>query len=345
MVSTSKVKLIVLCVFSLLMVLWGVSGIYSTPAKVAEAFDDVGMPPDAVATPNGDYIGSESCKECHEKEYKDYVTTKHARLSERAGWKEKVQGCESCHGPGKAHLEDATDPSRIISFKGKSSKVISENCLTCHAGKEAHNNFRRGEHWRNDVGCTDCHSAHGGSHGMMKPGSMTLIGDSSDQNPGTATTAMLKGSEPGLCISCHSETKSQFSKPFRHKVLEGVMKCSDCHNPHGGFEAKQTKLAGGVDAACLKCHTDKQGPFIYEHAPLKIEGCVACHSPHGSANPKQLKRPQVRQLCLECHSGITDQLADGPGSGPHSQASVRSQNCTVCHSRIHGSNAHKAFFR
>jgi hypothetical protein len=24
--------------------------------------------------------------------------------------------------------------------------------------------------------------------------------------------------------------------PFHHKVLEGAMKCSDCHNPHGGFE-------------------------------------------------------------------------------------------------------------
>ena len=64
--------------------------------------------------------------------------------------------------------------------------------------------------------------------------------------------AMLKAKEPNLCISCHNETKSQFMKPFHHKVLEGAMACSDCHNPHGGFEAKQTKLAVGAEAACIK---------------------------------------------------------------------------------------------
>jgi predicted CXXCH cytochrome family protein len=75
---------------------------------------------------------------------------------------------------------------------------------------------------------------------------------------------MLKAGEPQLCMSCHSEVKPDFTKPFHHKVLEGVMKCSDCHNPHGGFELKQTRLAVGADAACIKCHADKQGPFTYE---------------------------------------------------------------------------------
>ena len=97
-------------------------------------------------------------------------------------------------------------------------------------------------------------------------------------------------SEPQLCISCHSETKAQFSRPFHHKVLEGLMKCSDCHNPHGGFELKQARLSTGADAGCLKCHADKQGPFVFEHAPLKVEGCSSCHTPHGSANAKLLTR-------------------------------------------------------
>ena len=61
------------------------------------------------------------------------------------------------YGPGKAHVAEG-DPAKIISFKNKSSKQISETCLVCHAGREEHNNFRRGEHWRNDIGCTECHS-------------------------------------------------------------------------------------------------------------------------------------------------------------------------------------------
>ena len=134
---------------------------------------------------------------------------------------------------------------------------------------------------------------------------------------------MLKSSEPQLCMTCHSETKSQFAKPFHHKVMEGTMKCSDCHNPHGGFESKQTKLSVGLDAACIKCHSNKAGPFVFEHAPLKTEGCTACHTPHGSANPKLLKRAQVRQLCLECHTGISEELS------PQAPASSQPGNSAV----------------
>jgi DmsE family decaheme c-type cytochrome len=175
---------------------------------------------------------------------------------------------------------------------------------------------------------------------------MTLVSDDNKQRPGQATDVMLKSSEPQLCISCHNEVKSNFVKPFHHKVLEGTMRCSDCHNAHGGFETKQTKLAVGVDAACIKCHANKQGPFVFEHAPLKVEGCTACHVPHGSQNARMLKRPQVRQLCFECHTGITDELAKGaPVPSFHNQAQLRYQQCIACHTAIHGSNSNKYFFR
>jgi len=290
------------------------------------------------------YVGSEACQACHEDQFKNFSGTKHAKLKEVGSWKDKVQGCESCHGPGKAHMEDATNPATIISFKNKNSKQISETCLSCHSGKESHNNFRRGEHWRNDVGCTDCHSPHGSPLHDVKAGSSTFVSETSHQNPGVATVAMLKMSEPQLCMSCHTETKSQFSKPFHHKVMEGAMKCTSCHNAHGGFELKQAKLSVGADAACIKCHGDKAGPFVFEHAPLKTEGCAACHTPHGSSNPKMLNRSTVRQLCLECHSTLTEQLAPGIPSF-HSQANVRYLNCTVCHAAMHGSNSSNRFLR
>ncbi len=339
MASAKNIKVVLLGAFTLFLLIWLASGAFSKmfgidSGKTVEALT---LLPD-----NQDgYIGSDSCKDCHEDQFKNFLDTKHSKLSNIASWKDKVQGCESCHGPGKGHLEDATDKTKIISFKNKNSKEISETCLSCHAGKESHNNFRRGEHWRNDVGCTECHSSHSSQMASFKADSLTLPGETHK----VTTVAMLRRSEPQLCISCHSETKAQFSKPNRHKVLEGAMNCSDCHNAHGGFEQKQTNLSVGADAACIKCHTDKQGPFVFEHGPIKTEGCSSCHTPHGSANPKMLKRPQVRQLCLECHSGITDQLSDGPTGGPHTQTSIRSQNCTVCHSAIHGSNTSNVFFR
>ena len=344
MASTLRIKIGLLAAFSLLLLAWAVSATYS--AKSEEYAGDVSIEmaaTRAVGSPD-DYVGSESCKACHEDQFKSFSHTKHSKLSEIGSWKGKVQGCESCHGPGKAHMEDATDLTKIISFKGKNSKQISETCLACHAGKESHNNFRRGEHWRNDVGCTDCHTTHGTPLKNAMADSISLVADVNIQKPGVATDAMLKSNEPQLCMSCHTETKSQFSKPFHHRVLEGTMKCSDCHNPHGGFEVKQAKLAIGLDAACVKCHTNKQGPFVYEHAPLKIEGCSICHTPHGASNAKMLKRPQVRQLCLECHTGITEEISPQAPS-LHNQAQVRYQNCTVCHSAIHGSNSSRFFFR
>jgi len=57
------------------------------------------------------------------------------------------------------------------------------------------------------------------------------------------------------------------------------------------------------EEACLKCHSDKRGPFVYEHAPVRVDGCETCHMPHGSTNSRLLRRPVVFTLCLECHNG------------------------------------------
>ncbi len=343
MASTKNVQITLFGVFITLLAVWLVSGTLSNAVSSvpADSTDVFGI---EMATAQDDYVGSETCRGCHESQFDKVAGTKHGKLGTLAAWKGKVVGCESCHGPGKAHVEGGGDKSKIKVFKNMNSKAVSETCLTCHAGKESHNNFRRGEHWRNNVGCTDCHSPHGADHANAMPGSIEFVADAAKQKPNRATSAMLKSSEPQLCMSCHNETKAQFTKPFHHKVLEGTMTCSDCHNPHGGFESKQTKLAVGLDAACIKCHSNKQGPFVFEHAPLKVEGCAACHTPHGSSNPKLLKRSSVRQLCLECHSSITEQSAPDTPSF-HNQATVRYQNCTICHAAIHGSNSSNVFFR
>ncbi len=164
------------------------------------------------------------------------------------------------------------------------------------------------------------------------------------EKPGFGSIRMLKMNDPQLCLSCHSEVKPAFSSPFHHKVLEGAMRCSDCHNPHGGFELKQTRLATGGDAPCIKCHADKQGPFVYEHAPVKTEGCTACHTPHGSSNPRLLRYAAVNQLCLTCHSVAHDVGAVEP-AGPQHNQNAQYANCTACHVKIHGSRSSPVFFR
>ncbi|HXM95254.1 MAG TPA: DmsE family decaheme c-type cytochrome, partial [Candidatus Dormibacteraeota bacterium] len=267
------------------------------------------------------YVGAETCKTCHEDMYKNFEATPHfvttLDTKKGPGW----QGCEACHGPGKAHVEGGGDKSKIFTFKNVSAKESSDRCLGCHNYGEEHSNFARSAHLQNNVGCVDCHSPHHAKESQF----------------------LMKQKQPQLCYGCHLETKQQFNRAFHHRVNEGLVQCNDCHNPHGGFLTRQLRATAAQDVVCFKCHTDKAGPFVFEHPVSKTEGCVACHTPHGSSNPRLLKRSQVNLLCLECHSFTVDTAAPSIPSF-HNQAQ-KYQACTVCHTQIHGSNFDKKFFK
>ena len=68
--------------------------------------------------------------------------------------------------------------------------------------------------------------------------------------------------------------------PFHHKVNEGLVKCSDCHDVHGTFSNNNLKSTADQNMICTKCHTEMRGPFVYEHAPVKAEGCTGL--PHAA---------------------------------------------------------------
>jgi DmsE family decaheme c-type cytochrome len=105
------------------------------------------------------------------------------------------------------------------------------------------------------------------------------------------------------------------------------------------------QTARANDPGCFNCHGDKAGPFVFEHAPVRLEGCGACHEPHGSANPRMLTRHEVRFVCLECHANLptptpTPGRNAALGSVPpafHDLRNPRFNNCTVCHQKVHGS--------
>lgn len=266
------------------------------------------------------YVGSDTCKTCHDAESHSFERGPHWKTETDKHHGPQWQGCEACHGPGKAHAESA-DPKLIVSFKSLSREESSRRCLACHEFDEEHSNFLRSQHLRNNVGCTDCHSVHAPK----------------------VERQLLTAAQPTLCFGCHTELKADFSKPFHHKVNEGLIACSNCHNPHGGFNTHQLRATAAQDQVCFTCHTDKAGPFAFEHAPVKTEGCVVCHTPHGSSNPRLLKRSQVNLLCLECHTFTVDSAAPAIPSF-HNQAQ-KYQACTLCHVAVHGSNSDRFLFK
>jgi predicted CXXCH cytochrome family protein len=86
----------------------------------------------------------------------------------------------------------------------------------------------------------------------------------------------------------------------------------------------------------LQCHTDKSGPYLFEHGASRIEGCTACHEVHGSPNRHMLTQQSISDLCFSCHTHAVSW---------HSRFNSTSTNCTVCHSTIHGSNLSKIFLK
>jgi DmsE family decaheme c-type cytochrome len=267
------------------------------------------------------YAGSDVCAACHDKQAGSYNHGPHwkTELDKKRGVER--QGCEACHGPGRAHVENGGDVTKIISFTKLPSRDASRRCLDCHELGEEHSNFLRSEHQKNDVGCISCHSVHA---------------PKVERN-------LLKASQPQLCYECHLDVKPDFSRPFHHRVNEGLLTCSNCHNQHGSFLTKQLRSTAAQDQLCFNCHTDKAGPFAFEHAPLKVEGCVTCHSPHGSSNPRLLRRSNINLLCLECHTLTVDSAAPAIPTF-HNQAQ-KYQACTTCHVAIHGSNSDHFFFK
>jgi DmsE family decaheme c-type cytochrome len=215
------------------------------------------------APDSSQYVGSDTCKTCHEDIYKNFETTPHWKttLGKRKG--PEWEGCEACHGPGAEHVAGGGDKSKIFTFQNVAPKQITSRCLRCHQYGEEHANFERSQHNVNDVTCIACHSPH---HAKEKQ-------------------FLLAEKQPNLCFGCHTEIKPEFNKPFRHRVEQGLIQCTDCHNQHGGFLTRQLRSTAAQDQVCFKCHTDKAGPFVFEHRPVKTEGCVACHTRMGPPIP------------------------------------------------------------
>lgn len=281
------------------------------------------------------YIGSELCGLCHTAIYQDFYRNPHFKSIASGKETPDKTGCEGCHGPGAAHVAAGGGSATIRDFKQMAPGEVLDTCLSCHAKDLSRVNIRRSPHTEADVVCTNCHSIHGG--------------------PAARHLLVKKQSE--LCYGCHAQVRAQFAMPFKHRVNEGVVACTDCHNPHGAFaSSSQTGNASSLLTAshenrepCLKCHVDKSGPFIFEHASVSVEGCTICHVPHGSANAKLLTRPVVATVCLECHNGAGSFGRDNTGvtiqSASHNLLNPVFQQCTQCHVKIHGSSSDPNFLR
>src|SRR6202451_4887852 len=84
------------------------------------------------------YVGSETCKTCHEDIYNHWEKTPHWKKTLDTKGGPSHQGCEGCHGPGAEHVAGGGDKTKIFVFSDHTPKEIDSRCLTCHASSAEH---------------------------------------------------------------------------------------------------------------------------------------------------------------------------------------------------------------
>ncbi len=299
-----------------------VFALLAVTAALAVGAAEAGAP----AIPGATYVGSEACKQCHEDQFQKLDATLHSRvLGERGRTALQQQSCESCHGPGSKHLEDQSNPAYNVRFGKSSVNTVEQRnavCLQCHQkGKRA---FWQGStHEAHDLACTTCHTV---------------------KSPKTLKAQLAAPDQLTLCKQCHAVSVAQQMNWSHMPVREGKLQCSTCHNVHGTTTEKLI-VDNSINENCYRCHTDKRGPFLWEHAPVR-ESCMNCHKPHGSNNIRLLRIREPR-LCQQCHNEnrhpSTAFSGGSTGLGGIADRRILGRSCATCHTNIHGSNHPSGF--
>jgi DmsE family decaheme c-type cytochrome len=266
--------------------------------------------------PSSGYVGSDTCVVCHEPQGNSVKGTQHAQaMNPRAPAAQ--HGCESCHGPGQAHVDDDAK-GHMRRFAALPAAEVNQSCLTCH-DRGGHAGWDGSAHDRRNLSCTSCHSVHSFR---------------------STEHQLLKTTETQVCASCHRLQVTKTERAVAHMpVREGKMSCSSCHNPHGSLNnVKALKVGSSVSESCMSCHTEMRGPVLWEHAPVK-ENCASCHDPHGSSNDRMLV-VRMPMLCQRCHVATRhpSTIYDNNAITVNKSNRMFGRSCVNCHSNVHGSN-------
>ena len=271
------------------------------------------------------------CASCHAQAHASTAMHPHGVKNDATGGM-----CQACHGDATAHLQDPAKNKPPNLIKHGTAPEKTAICMNCHAGSRHLAFWESGQHARNDVTCSSCHSIHGRS-----------------KEPRIAQfQTTFRENEADMCATCHQQVRAATLKPSHHPIQEGKVKCSDCHNPHGALTQAMVKHET-VNQQCYSCHSEKRGPYVFSHPPVD-DNCLSCHSPHGSSHAFLLNE-KIPNLCQDCHDWsrhpgsfyggqhgwtIREGMSGTPGA-PNPGVSTRfiARSCTNCHNAVHGSNA------
>jgi predicted CXXCH cytochrome family protein len=223
-----------------------------------------------------------------------------------------AETCRTCH-EGPMHTYSGTKHAKAFAAHPPET---AGDCESCHGPRSKHiedpeiNFAIAPSSGAQSAICLQCHQ--GGSRFSWKAGAhhsteVTCTSCHTVMAPASERALLTKSSVTETCYQCHAEVRTEANKMSHHPLREGRMDCASCH-------------------------TEKRGPFVWEHAPVR-ESCATCHTPHGS-NQRNLLTNKDPFLCLSCHSygGHINLPRYNRVSNPYGTG------CSNCHVSVHGSN-------
>jgi hypothetical protein len=177
-------------------------------------------------------------------------------------------GCESCHGPGAAHVSAMENGGA----KGTSAQDKSQESLDTRIV-----NPSRLTHYLSDNICMACHQT--GDVRVLKPGKTYQ-----DVRPGaplddTLSILIVPPTRESPPSSDHVEHYYSMTLSKCYRASQGRMSCTTCHDPHE--EPSREEAPAYFAAKCMTCHTNRSCKLPVEtrmHSKPPND-CISCHMP------------------------------------------------------------------
>lgn len=155
---------------------------------------------------------AQTCKECHERQYSEWMNSAHAhfsrkenvpflRLSERAGGPNKnISRCQACHEPLRQFQDSVSD-----------SKIIAKERISCDL----------------------CHSVsidHARQKFKLHPSGAKQGPTGKGKSPKHAIVHSKEIASADFCLVCHHKSRNDHRK-LRKEFPTELVNCKNCHMP------------------------------------------------------------------------------------------------------------------
>ena len=311
-------------------------------------------PAQSQETPQAGYMGSQSCRKCHEEIYNRYVDSGHPYKLRRASVA-KLTGLPLPKGYAWEDIlyviGGVRKKARFVNLEGfiittdKKGKPVPTQ-YNMSTGQWV--NYHPGE--KKPYKCGPCHMTAyretGRQHGRIGIVGTWVMdgiqceechGPSSLHNADPKKSKLKVDKSSALCGKCHVRgdcdtipAKAGFIRhheQYNELLMGGHKKqaCVDCHDPH-------SKVKASIKATCASCHKEEGAAYATEiHGKSGIP-CIECHMPRATKSEVALNHfsGDVRTHLASINTDPDYVMFSQDGKLAKAQLSLRF-SCLQCH--------------